>query len=145
MSLIFVVVESLYSISSKFSCNQFGVAVKLLADLEMVQMAVRPAHCRLDVFVEFVEGAVLDLDSPPDRGMAFEQGDLELVHRDDGRGRLRFRLGDAYLEAIHQCLGNQKQSDLLPRTASTKDDPTALTMLATSATVNEPSFFASFS
>ena len=59
MSLIFVVVESSYSNSSKFSCHQLGVAVKLLADPEVVQVRVRPAHRRLDVFVQLVEGAVL--------------------------------------------------------------------------------------
>lgn len=51
--------------------HQVGVAVKLLADLEVVQMAVRPAHRRLDVFVQRVERAVLHLDSPPDRGDGF--------------------------------------------------------------------------
>jgi hypothetical protein len=44
-----------------------------------VQVAVGPAHRRLDVFVELVKRAILDLDAPPDRGPGVEQGDLELV------------------------------------------------------------------
>ena len=49
----------------------------------MVQMAVRPAHRRLNVLVQPVERAILDLDSSPDRGLGTEQGDFELV---DGVG-----------------------------------------------------------
>src|SRR5215472_15080291 len=58
------------------------VPIMLAVDPEVVQMAVGPAHRRLDVFVQLVEGAVLDLDAPPDRRARIEQGDLELVKGD---------------------------------------------------------------
>ena len=38
-------------------------------DVEVVKMAVRPPHRRLDVEVEAMELAVRDLDSPPDPGL----------------------------------------------------------------------------
>ena len=41
--------------------HEHGIAVILFADLEVVQVRVGPAHRRLDVFVELVERAVLDL------------------------------------------------------------------------------------
>ena len=47
--------------------EEFGITVPQALDLELVQMAVGPAHRRLDVFVELVERAVLDLNPPPDR------------------------------------------------------------------------------
>src|SRR5262245_23133947 len=46
--------------------QQQGVAVVLAPDLEVVQVGVRPAHRRLDVFVQLVQRAVLDLEAPPD-------------------------------------------------------------------------------
>jgi len=53
--------------------------MKLIVDLELVQVRVGPAHRRLDVLVELFERAVPDLDSPPDRRLDVEQRDLELV------------------------------------------------------------------
>ena len=70
--------------------EQLGIAVDDAVDLELVQMRVRPAHRRLDVLVELVQGAVLGLDSPPDRRFDALQRDLELVDC-CGRG-LRLRL-----------------------------------------------------
>ena len=47
--------------------EHFRVTEALTVDLELVEMRVRPAHCRLDVLVQLVERAVLDLNPPPDR------------------------------------------------------------------------------
>src|SRR5262249_32849432 len=60
--------------------QEHRVAVKLVLDLGVVQVRICPAHRRLDVLMEVVEGAILHLDTSPDRGMAFEERDLELVH-----------------------------------------------------------------
>ena len=38
--------------------QQFGIAAVLALDVEQMKMAVGPAHCRLDVFVELVERAI---------------------------------------------------------------------------------------
>ena len=65
--------------------QKLGIAVAFAVDLELVQMGVRPAHRRLNVFVELVERAVLDLNPTPDRGLGFEQCDLELVQAFGGR------------------------------------------------------------
>lgn len=51
----------------------------LVADLEVVQERVGPAHRCLDVFVQLVQRAVLDLDAPPDRRIVVLERDLELV------------------------------------------------------------------
>ena len=59
--------------------DQFGIAVAFAIDLELVEMRVGPAHRCLDVFVELVERAVLNLNPSPDRGFRFQQRDLELI------------------------------------------------------------------
>src|SRR5207248_3130551 len=64
----------------KVLLHQHRVAKELFTDLEVVQVRVRPAHRRLNVLVQLVERAVLNLNSPPDRRMAVEQRDLELVN-----------------------------------------------------------------
>ncbi len=73
--------------------QQVGITVALALDFELMQMAVGPAHRCLDMFVEFVERAVLHLDSSPDRRLGTEQRDFKLVNsvgqlgllsRDDG-------------------------------------------------------------
>src|ERR1019366_3103244 len=48
-------------------------------------MAIFPSHADLDDLVQFEQGAVLDLDTSPDRRLDVGQGDLELI---DGRLRL---------------------------------------------------------
>ena len=58
--------------------EKFGIAVPLAFDLELVQVGSGPAHRRLNVFVELVERAVLDLDASPDRSLGSKQRDLEL-------------------------------------------------------------------
>jgi hypothetical protein len=65
--------------------RQQRVAVKPPAGPEVVQVAVGPGQ-RLALFVELVQGAVLRLDAPPDRGPGAEQGDPELVDSLGGDG-----------------------------------------------------------
>jgi len=55
------------------------LAVQDAADLELVQVAVLPAERRLDVQVERVEGAVGNVNPPPDRRSDVEQRDLEVA------------------------------------------------------------------
>ena len=59
--------------------EQLGIAVANAVDLVLVEVGVRPTHRRLDMLVKRVEGAVLDLDSPPDRRPDALERDLELV------------------------------------------------------------------
>ncbi len=85
-------------------------------------MGIGPVHRCLDVFVQLVERAILNLDSPPDRRIRFEQRDLELVENGGFDPSLALRLlpcrwfslrHDSLLEAIHQVLGEKKHGDLL--------------------------------
>ena len=60
--------------------EQLGIAMERSLDLELMEVRVCPAHGCLNMFVEFVQGAVLDLNSPTDRRLDFQQRDLELIH-----------------------------------------------------------------
>jgi hypothetical protein len=64
------------SLTAGLLFHQQRVAVKLLPDPELVQVAVGPALRRLDVFVELVEDTVLDLDAPPDCSLRVGHGFL---------------------------------------------------------------------
>lgn len=61
--------------------KKFGIAVPLVEDFELVEMRVGPAHRGLDVFVKLVEGAILDLNTSPNRRLRANQRDLKLVDR----------------------------------------------------------------
>src|SRR5581483_10488302 len=67
--------------------QQQRVAVKLLTDLEVMQVGVGPAHRRLDALVQLIEGAILDLDAPPNGRTTVLEGKLELVNSLRGRNR----------------------------------------------------------
>src|SRR5208283_5233953 len=55
------------------------LAVVLVVDDKLMQVAVFPAHGGLDDVVKFAEGAVRHLDPPPDRRLDAAERDLELV------------------------------------------------------------------
>src|SRR5262249_18290063 len=58
--------------------QKIRIAVALAQDFELVQMTIGPSHCDLNDFVELVQAAVGDLDSPPDLGIGTGQRDLKL-------------------------------------------------------------------
>ena len=60
--------------------QQVWITVAFAFDIELVEMGVGPSHYRLDMLMELVQRAVLDLNSPPDRWLGTEQRDLELEH-----------------------------------------------------------------
>ena len=81
--------------------NAFAVNV------ELVQMVVPPAEFRLDVLVKIDQGAVGNLNSPPDRRFHVEQGDLELIKQVALlRGRLA-SLGRFFSEQAHSIRGEK--------------------------------------
>ena len=90
ISLSVVAVESMHSKSSKPSSKSSGSPFAFA--LELMQVRIGPPHCRLDVFVQFVECAVLHLDSPPNGRITFKQGDLKLKQCIAGCFGLRFGL-----------------------------------------------------
>ena len=59
--------------------QKFWITVVFAPDVELVQVRINPAHRCLDVFVQLVERAVVNLNSPPDRRIRYERRDLELV------------------------------------------------------------------
>jgi hypothetical protein len=50
----------------------FRDAMPFTLDVEVVKVAIPPAHRRLDVEVEVMELAIGDLDPPPDLGLDAE-------------------------------------------------------------------------
>src|SRR5262249_43435408 len=72
------------------------LAVLLTTDLEGVQVVAIPAHAGLDNAVQLTQGAVLDLDPTPDRGLDVPERDLQLV---DDAGFL----GLGHRAAPHSC------------------------------------------
>jgi hypothetical protein len=66
--------------------HQERVAEEPAIDRELVQVGVGPAHRRLDVLVELVEGAIPDLDATQRAGW-FQEPDLELVQKFQFVGR----------------------------------------------------------
>ena len=50
--------------------QQFRITIVFTLDVEQMQMAVGPSPRRLDMLVKFVESAILNLDSSPNRGVA---------------------------------------------------------------------------
>lgn len=48
--------------------QEIRVTVPFPLNLELVQVHVVPAHCGLDVFVQYIESAFLNLNPPPDLG-----------------------------------------------------------------------------
>ena len=95
--------------------DQYGVAVKLLADLEVVQVRVFPSHRRLDMFVQLVKSAVLDLDAPPDRRLRLPERDLELIQEVGGLFPFPSLFGHDEIrsEAFNHFLGDEEHCHFL--------------------------------
>ena len=96
--------------------QEIRITVPFPFDLELMQVRVGPAHCGLDVFVQLIECAILNLNPPPDRWFESEQRNLELIEKI----RVRLQPGlqlyilqlssprhDSLFKLIHQVAGNQ--------------------------------------
>ena len=57
-----------------------GITVAHSLNIELVQMAIVPTHRRLDVSMQLIERAIVNLNPPPDRRSDVDEDDFELIN-----------------------------------------------------------------